>query len=211
MEYCVKSSKDYELLERLLHKISYLDPHKLPSIPCTYDYNGRRVRGVVFEDDWRVFVRALSPRASTSNLEVTMKRNKYTGIQEGMRRMDIRYSIPVEYKEQYKEIKGILKTIIAGRNKFVEEMSKAKVVDVMGLEVICIPECARPERCKTWLIDKFISTKRTPQQAAQVWYDLQQLRVRFSSIPFGSIIKKYQELEFDHSQYARLCNWCSWR
>ena len=211
MKYCVKSSKDYELLERLLHKISYLDKHNLQAIPCTYDYDGRRVRGVVFEDDWRVFVRALSPKVSTSNLEVTVKRNKYTGIQEGMQRMRIHYSIPVEYKEQYKETKAILKTIIASRTKFVMEMSKAKIVDAIGIEVANIPECARPERCQSWFIDKFISTNRTPQQAAQVWYDLQQLRIRFSNIPFGSIIKKYQEFEFDHSQYAKLSNWCSWR
>lgn len=211
MEYCVKSSKDYELLERLLHKISYLDKHKCPTIPCTYDYGGRRVRGVIFEDDWRVFVRAQSSKVSTSNFEVTMKRNKCTGIQDGMQRMNIRYSVPVEYKEQYKEIKTILKTITAGRNRFIEEMSKAKVVDAMGIGVACIPEYARPERCKSWFIDKFISTNRTSQQAAQVWYDLQQLRVRFSSIPFGLIIKKYQEFEFDHSQYTKLRSWCSWR
>lgn len=204
MKYCLKSSTDYELLERLLTEISYIDS-RTHSLPCTFLWNGKRVRGHIFDDDYRVFVYAVNKKYFYGALEVTRRRNKYQGIQEGMERMGIKFSIPEEYKIYYRKIANIVRNIREARNRFYNEMKTAVVKDITGNEIIDVGT----DSCQPWLVDYFYNHQKSPKDLKQTWYYLLYLKKKCWSIPFGNIISKYSQYQYDPNNFGELFKWCA--
>lgn len=189
MKYCVKSSKDYELLERLLHKIAYID-HHTHSCPCTYQLvDDTRHRGIIYEDDWRVFISATA-KDGVSHYEVTRKRNKYTGIAEGMSAISLRFSVPVEYSKQYDAVRQEVQQIREKRKPFIKHLKP---------HWNTLPQ--------TWLIDEFIRINKTPEDLLKVWTNVMQINKKYPKVGMGSILKRYRENKWNPDAWLDMYTW----
>jgi len=181
--YCCRSSTNYELLDYFLHDLNlyYI------MIPCTFVYNGKKYRGHVYEDDYRVFVSSRK-KDGPHHLECTMRRNKYTGIVEGMRRLQIKFSIPIEYKSTYDKLKEEIKEKNAIRKRYRKIIGDDVVYD--------------------WLIDRFYKANRTAEELKTIWEDLQSFRKSYPNVPFSWIIRKYDKEGYDIKNHAKVLDYC---
>jgi hypothetical protein len=175
-------STNHELLARLIHRINRYNPKNpgIKNLPCRFFLDGRWRNGIIYEDDWRVFITG----QGVAGYEVTSRRNKYTGVIEGLDQLKVEFVVPEIYKNECDLILMELTEEEVIINDYREIVGDDKVYD--------------------WLILNFYKDNRTPEDLKIIWEDLQSIRIQARNVSFGKIINKYRTLNYNHAKVHEL-------